>query len=154
MATSQNGYPANNINETQVYRVAGTSWEPRLQKGAPGWLLADFAGWFNANIEKIDHGSVRDDWSYAERDIRGSEQTSNHASGTAIDLNALRHAMGVRGTFRHAWQVLKIRNTLKRRYSSCIRWGGDYNGRPDEMHFEIVKGPAACAVTKKKILAK
>jgi hypothetical protein len=112
--------------------------------GSPGWLLAHFAGWYNENVEPIDRGSIRDDWSYAERDIRGSDTVSNHASGTAIDLNALTHPMGVRGTFSHKWKVARIHYVLRFRYHGCIRWGGDYEGRPDEMHFEIVHAHQAC----------
>ncbi len=60
---------------------------------------------------------------------------SNHSSGTAIDLNAPRHPLGTSGTFS-ATQRSHIRSIL----NSCngvVRWGGDYSGRKDEMHFEI-----------------
>lgn len=142
MAVSQNGYAANDISRTQVWTIPGTVRNIRLRKGSPGALLVRFAAWFDKNVEDIEAGQL-DDWGYAERNIRGSDITlSNHASGTAMDLNASKHPLGVRGTFQPA-QAEKIRAELKK-YEGCIRWGGDYQNRPDEMHFEIVQDPATC----------
>lgn len=136
MAQSQNGYRANDIDRTKTWTIPGTTRQVRLHAGDAGWLLVHFAAWFHKNVESIDRGQL-DDWGYAERPIRGSSTTlSNHASGTAIDLNAVRHPLGVRGTFTGR-QVKAIRSQL-REYDGVIRWGGDYQNRADEMHFEIV----------------
>lgn len=133
MSTSQNGYPANDASLTTIYTI-GKGRQVRLAKGAPGALLVRWANWFDANVEDID--ATADDWGYAERTIRGDSTTlSNHASGTALDLNATRHPLGQRGTFTKA-QTAAIRAELLR-YGGAIRWGGDYANRADEMHFEI-----------------
>lgn len=145
MATSQNGYTANDESLIQTWTIPGTTRKVRLRQGAPGGLLVLLAAWFDKNVEDIDAGQL-DDWGYAERPIRGSTtELSNHASGTAIDLNATKHPLGERGTFTPA-QTAKIRAHL-RQYDGCIRWGGDYTKRADEMHFEIVRDPEACATT-------
>lgn len=136
MAQSQNGYAANDMGRTASWTIPGTGRKVRLYSGDAGYLLVHFAAWFHKNIEPIDKG-IFDDWGYAERPIRGSSTTlSNHASGTAIDLNATKHPLGVRGTFTSS-KAKKIRAKL-REYDGTIRWGGDYTNRPDEMHFEIV----------------
>lgn len=151
MATSQNGYVANDITRTQSWKIPGTARAIRLRKGSPGALLVQFAAWFDKNIEDIEAGQL-DDWGYAEREIRGSTTTlSNHASGTAMDLNAARHPLGARNTFTKT-QAAKIRAQLKV-YDGCIRWGGDYQNRADEMHFEIVRDVAACDAALKKVTA-
>ena len=140
MPTSQNGYPANNIALTDVQVIPGTTRRIRLRKGTTGWMLRDFAAWFDKYVESIDTDKEMDDWGYAERTIRGDSTTlSNHASGTAIDLNATQHPLGtsVLSTFTQT-QVDRIHARL-RRYEGCIRWGGDYSGRKDSMHFEINK---------------
>ena len=147
MARSQNGYTANDLNVTRIWRI-GNKREIRLRKGSTGWLLKHMADWFDKNIEDIDAGKT-DDWGYAARPIRGSKVVSNHASGTAMDLNATKHPMGRRNTFSNA-QEAKIRAQLKR-YEGCIRWGGDYSGRADEMHFEINKPPKTCYKVAKKL---
>jgi hypothetical protein len=75
-----------------------------------------------------------DEWGYAFRDVRGVPgKLSNHASGTAIDLNATKHPLGKVGTFP-ADKVPIIR-ALAKKYR--LAWGGDYRGRVDEMHFEV-----------------
>jgi len=138
---SQNGYIANDISRTKIWDIPGTDRRVRLRKGPPGQLLVELAAWYHVRVEPIDQGQL-DDWGYAERTIRGGTSLSNHASGTAIDLNALRHPLGASGTFQ-AWQVQRIRRWLRTRHY-CVRWGGDYSRRKDEMHWEIVRDVEAC----------
>lgn len=96
-------------------------------------LLVTFAAEFNEHVEPIDGGGL-DDWGYCFRNVRGTtDKLSNHASGTAIDLNATKHPLGHAGTFTVMQTVLI--QALCKKYG--IKWGGDYKGRKDEMHFEI-----------------
>lgn len=139
---SQNGYSANDVNLTQNATIPGTTRKIRVRKGPAGELLLWFAGQFDKLVEDIEAGQL-DDWGYAERPIKGGTALSNHASGTAIDLNAPKHPLGARGTFSKA-QVDRIHGLLNKA-QGCIRWGGDYSGRADEMHFEINKNESACA---------
>lgn len=135
MPISQNGWSANDYDLTQSYKIPGSTRAVRLRKGDAGYLLVHFAAWFHANIEPLDQG-VLDEWGYAERPIRGSAtELSNHASGTAVDLNATLHPLAKIGTFPGT-KASRIRSQLKL-YQGVIRWGGDYHGRKDEMHFEI-----------------
>jgi hypothetical protein len=95
-----------------------------------------FATWFHENIESL-YSRQLDDWGYALRPIRGQTTGySNHASGTAIDLNATSHPLGARNTFNER-QERMLRERLAGHYGGTIRWGGSYSGRADEMHFEI-----------------
>ena len=94
------------------------------------YLTSEFA----RRVEPIE-GPVRDDWAFSYRPIAGTSVISNHASGTAVDLNALRHPQGRRGTFTDA-QVREIRAILSE-LDDVIQWGGDWDGRADEMHFEV-----------------
>lgn len=149
MPTSQNNYRANDRSVITTYTIPGTDRRVSLRKGAPGELLVEWAAWFNKAIESVGKGQL-DDWGFAERTIRGSSTTlSNHASGTAIDLNATKHPLGKKGTFTPG-QMKRIRDRL-REFDGCIRWGGDYQRRKDEMHFEIVASPDRCASTLHKI---
>lgn len=141
MASSQNGWPASDEPRTigvEAYVVPGTQIKIRCSKKvAP--LLINFCAEFNMDVEKLE-GKVYDDWGYAYRAIRGQEDAgnlSNHASGTAVDLNSLKHPLGRRGTFTKEQEV-KIR-ALAAKYG--LRWGGDYKNRADEMHFEINLSP-------------
>jgi len=147
--TSQNGWSANDITQTDVQTIPGTSRKLRLRKGDAGFLLRRIASFVDQNVENIDE-SVQDDWGYAERPIRGSStELSNHASGTAEDLNATKHGLGVHNTWSAAEET-KIHAHLKEYVDpatgkNVIRWGEDYSNRVDPMHFEIVGSPAAVA---------
>ena len=140
---SHNGWPASkDATELDIISVAipGCSIKVRCAKAvAP--LIAGFCKEFNELIEPIDGGQL-DDWGYAFRMVRGSTETlSNHASGTAIDLNATKHPLGKIGTFP-AEKVPMIR-ALAKKYG--LAWGGDYRNRKDEMHFEICLTPTKAA---------
>lgn len=104
-------------------------------------VLYYVAARFHREVEPLRKGAC---WGYNYRAIRGqSAGFSNHAAGTAIDLNADLHGLGQRGTFTPA-QV----DAIHRIVAYCrgvVRWGGDYTGRVDPMHFEINAGPAAVA---------
>ena len=142
MRTSQNGWPASkDPEEIQIVskRVPGTGLKLRVAAPVAPLLIA-FARDFHKEIERINEGQL-DDWGYAYRDIRGASTLSNHASGTAIDLNATQHPLGAENTFTDE-QARTIRR-LCRKYG--LRWGGDYRNRKDEMHFEIAMNAAQVA---------
>lgn len=142
MRTSQNGWPASkDPDEIQIVskRVPGTGLKLRVAAPVAPLLIA-FARDFHKEIERINEGQL-DDWGYAYRDIRGASTLSNHASGTAIDLNATQHPLGAENTFTDE-QARTIRR-LCRKYG--LRWGGDYRNRKDEMHFEIAMNAAQVA---------
>ena len=135
MLKSYNGYPASKDPKEigiKSYPVKGTDRKLRCAESV-GPLLAAFAAEFHELIEPIDEGTF-DDWAYAFRMVRGStDRLSCHSSGTAIDLNATRHALGKVGTFP-AEKVPMIR-ALAKKYG--LKWGGDFKSRADEMHFEV-----------------
>lgn len=140
--TSQNGWPVH-VNQSKLVPLSYVTG--RVASGDVHTILAHFCAWFDKHVEPITKGHS---WGYAYRAIRGqSSGYSNHASGTAIDLNAPKHPLGSSGTFTAA-QAAAIRGQLKR-YDGALRWGGDYSGRKDEMHFEI-NGSAA---DMKKVVA-
>lgn len=153
MSTSQNGYTANNPALVSSRLVPGTTRKLRVRNGPAGDLLLWVASQFDTLVEDIEQG-VLDDWGYAERTIRGSStELSNHSSGTAIDLNATAHPLGTQPTANYsATEVARIREIVART-EGCVRWGGDYTGRRDGMHFEIVASEARCAAVLAKLTA-
>jgi hypothetical protein len=149
--TSQNGYSANDRSVIASLTVPGSTRKLAVRAGDVSVVLLDLAAWIHAHIRPIDTG-VLDDWGYAERTIRGSSTTlSNHASGTAIDLDALLHPLGVTGT----WSADDKRriNARLAYYDGVVRWGENYTGRLDGMHFEINAGSAAVRRVADKIRA-
>ena len=133
--TSPNGWPASEDRKAlgiESFVVPGTKIKFACAKAvAP--LLVNFAKDFHEWVEPIDDGQL-DDWGYAFRMTRGSEKVlSNHSSGTAIDLNAIKHPLGKSNTFNQAQ-----RNTITLLITKYgLAWGGNYKRRKDDMHFEI-----------------
>lgn len=141
MATSQNGYSANDRSVIATYTVPGTTLRVALRKGDVSVVLLEFLRRYHREVESL-YNTPQDLWGYAERTIRGSSTTlSNHASGTAVDVRATAHPLGVRGTFPP--QKLAALRRVLADFGGVLRWGGDYSGRPDEMHIEINAGAAA-----------
>lgn len=145
MATSQNNWPALEPGSSRLHKwvVPGTDRHFVLRNGSAGFLLCHFILWYHEVVHKLNEkGAVWDEWAYAYRAVRGQTRgLSNHASGTAVDLNATKYPLG-RALMpfvkkRLIWAKLKM-------YRGCIRWGGDYEGRKDEMHFEINKSMSYC----------
>lgn len=145
MSTSQNGWPALAPTSKLLYTwiVPGADTSLRLRNGSAGFLLVHLATVFDRRVEQL-HEPLLDDWGYAYRPIRGySTELSNHSSGTAEDLNSTDHPLGKTKTFSDK-EVIIIHNLLTKRYKGCIRWGGDYRNRKDEMHFEIDRDLKTC----------
>lgn len=154
MATSANGWPVLLTGSAKLHTFvipAKTGvFKIRLRGGSAGFILAHFLLWFAEVIEPVA-GKILDDWGHAVRPVRGQTSGySNHASGTAFDVNALKHPLGVRGTFRR-WQYVKMRARLAL-YVGCLRLGIDYQNRPDEMHGEINKPLASCERVAKLLM--
>lgn len=147
MPNSQNGWPvarADQMDETPIYGV----------QVANGVLAGDVAvimhyvmRRFHERVEELVSGWC---WGYFVKKISGSDDYSNHSSGTAIDLNAPRHPVGVRNTFTAAQrrEIAAMLDYLE----GVVRWGGNYVSRADDMHFEINAGAAAVHRVAQKIL--
>ena len=133
--TSPNGWPASEDRKAigiQSFAIPGTSLKIACAKDVAAILVA-FCKEFHELVEPIDQGQL-DDWGYAFRMTRGSEKVlSNHSSGTAIDLNDLKHPLGKSNTFNK--EQCNIITLLITKYG--LAWGGHYKKRKDEMHFEI-----------------
>lgn len=143
--TSQNGWtaPVSSSGLNKSFSAGGVTFPAGVRAGYASTILGYVARRFHNEVERLHAPGC---WGYAYRPIRGGSTVSNHGSGTAIDVNAPQHPLGKSGTFSRA-QVARIRQIL----AACegtVRWGGDYSGRKDEMHFEINKRPTDPAIAR------
>ena len=151
MTTSYNGWPG--IPSASDPRLAVIEPVPnrkfRLRAGDVAVIFDNLIRRFHAEVEPIDVG-VLDDWSYAYRPVRGGSSLSNHASGTAVDLNATKHPFNTRATSNFTpGQIASIRRILAdlNRDAEVIRWLDGH----DPMHFEVnyvSRGGTAANVSK------
>lgn len=93
---------------------------------------------FTALVEGIEETGyelekgIRDDWGYANRDIRGVPGVKSwHSVGGAIDLDATKNPMGVKKT------TFPVRKTQRLVKDLGLVWGYNWTSRPDPMHFEV-----------------
>ncbi|HEV8555881.1 MAG TPA: M15 family metallopeptidase [Actinophytocola sp.] len=131
---SQNGWPVNPPRTARF--VPGTTVRVVVADGPAGDVLVHVLTQVDQRVERLDPNAT---WGWANREIRGGGDISNHASATAVDVNAPQHALGARGTFTQV-QVDEIHRIVGET-NGTVRWGGDYRGRADEMHFEIIGNP-------------
>jgi len=136
MTTSQNGYKSRDPDLVAKYTIV-RDVKIVLRKGDVSVVLLHFARWYDKNIEPL---TKADTGGYNPRVIPGSKIDSNHASGTAEDLRWNKHPLGKKNTFT-AEQKSKINKQLAF-YEGVIRWGENYKGTVDGMHYEINKPPA------------
>jgi hypothetical protein len=149
MARSQNGWSTVTSARVSSYAVPGCGTRLPMRDGDVATVLGYVAHQFHLYVEALHTGWC---WGYAPRNVRGSSSIiSNHASATAIDLNAPNHPLGVRGTFSK--QKVKAIEKILAFCEGAVRWGGHYSGRKDEMHFEINAGSATVARIARKIRA-
>lgn len=141
MANSQNGWPVVAPGAIDKSPISGHTYPNGFREGnvykAFVWLFTQMS----TRVESVAIGSPADEWGYYVKMIEGSKTISNHASGTAGDYNATEHVMGVRNTYSP-----KQRDEIHKILDECdhlFRWGGDFTGRPDDMHFEIIKDEVA-----------
>lgn len=140
MSVSQNGWVASpspsviHVERFRVPRIEPAIFLTVRREVAP--ILLNVARRYHRRVDELDN-KLHDDGGYNYRTIAGSSVLSNHASGTAIDLNWSKYPRGQRRmTFRQREACRAIVDRFE-----VIRWGGDWPGAMiDEMHFEIAPG--------------
>jgi len=106
----------NKVAAPSLTRVLNAIWEhyDKDQSKIEAYGLDRFGGTFNF------------------RPIRGSTHLSNHAYGCAIDIDPDHNPLGA----THGRMPPDVVALFK---AEGWRWGGDYHGRKDWMHFEAVR---------------
>lgn len=141
MAVTMNGYTRIDAIDSRLVLAGVAGHTTRLLGGPVERVLTEVGRRFHAEVEPV---SAFNGWrSAALNAASGGITTSNHLSGTAVDINGYRHPRYQHGTFT-AEQVATIRRILAD-LGGVVRWGGDWNGDGrstesdvDEMHFEVV----------------
>ena len=139
MATSYNGWPATQSGDgiDRNFIAAGQKFPGGVRAGA----VATIFRWLIEKLNTVEPIVAGWNWGYEYRaNVNNPSTLSCHSSGTAIDYNAPNHPNGARGTWSSA-QVSAIRGFLAQ-LDGVVRWGYDFTGTKDEMHFEIIGSDA------------
>lgn len=127
---SSNGWPMVDEGSCTWVTVPGTDVSLQIQNGQPLAILRAFAADFNAEVEPLrDADSAC--WT-----ATNSVDTSNHLSGTAMDLNWESHPFQVADAGFNQAKLAKIRELLNW-YEGTVFWGNDWSDPKDAMHFQL-----------------
>jgi hypothetical protein len=139
MAVSQNGWEVITTfdsHQLRLWTIPNTMIQLRLRTGPAGFVMTHVATWYHRQVEALT--AIADEHAYSYRVIQGSVEWSNHASGTAIDLNSLQHPQGQSPLVSFSTEQLTLIHTaLSTKYQSKVKWGGDFHTTVDGMHWEI-----------------
>jgi hypothetical protein len=144
---SQNGWPVI-LDPYDERLVALPGVTGGVRAGDVATVLGNVVARIDAEIAPVEETSS---WGWAHREVRGGGDVSNHASGTAVDVDAPQHPMGEEGTF--APDELATLRSILEDVAPAVVWGGDFDGRKDEMHFEVVGGPDVVAEVAARLTA-
>ncbi|UJD21204.1 lysin A [Mycobacterium phage Eyeball] len=127
LSHSENGWPMVNADECEWTRIPGTSVTLQIAKGQPLAILRAFAADFHAYVEPLrDADSAC--WTPTN-----SVPSSNHLSGTAMDLNWNSHPFKVSYAGFDETKIATMRELLAF-YEGTVFWGQDWNSPKDPMH--------------------
>ena len=140
--TSYNGWPVGSPASAigvANHTVPGTSIVLPVKSGDVATVLMYVADRFNTDVELLRAGQC---WGYGYRkNVNNPSVWSNHASGTAIDLNAVLHPNGAPVSRGFDSRAVSAIRAILAFCGDVIYWGGDYRGTVDAMHFEIDVAP-------------
>lgn len=150
MSTSQNGWKVVTKSKCDQGPFAGVTFPNGILAGDVAviarWQLARY----EADVETLKGGTC---WGWYDRAIRGSTTISNHASATAWDCNADRHPLGSNPADNFSAKQIAACRKIISDAGGVLRWGGDYSGRKDPMHWEINTNAAKVKAFADKIRA-
>lgn len=129
-----------NISQVTIPQLQGIAGAPRSGTVQFHSLLAPqvtklFKDWDDAGLSYL---VVTWGGSWVPRFIRGSRTSlSNHAWGTAFDINVAWNGLGAQPALRG--ETGSVRELVNIAYENGFYWGGWFPRRPDGMHFEAYK---------------
>jgi predicted chitinase len=127
---SSNGWPMVDTGSCTWVNVPGTSVTLQIQNGWPLAILRAFAADFNAYVEPLrDADSAC--WT-----ATNSVSTSNHLSGTAMDLNWNSHPFEVPDAGFDSAKIAAV-EAIQDFYEGTVFWGNDWSNPKDAMHFQL-----------------
>lgn len=147
MSKSQNDWPASPSLPTRIIKpVDGVSLRI-VDDNNVADIFTYLVRQFDSRVESVAKGA--DDWGFSYRaNVNSPDELSNHASGTAIDLNATKHPNAVATEKTYTTQQISQVHQILAELGGVVRWGGDYQHTVDAMHFEINVSPGSLLLTQ------
>jgi hypothetical protein len=134
------GWERENIVRIEIPQLKGVANAPqnrtvRFHANVADQVVALFKAWHEEGLvpRVLTWGGA-----YVSRYVRGSRTTlSNHAFGSAFDINVAWNRLGVRPALKG--REGSVRELVSLANQHGFYWGGHYKSRPDGMHFELAR---------------
>lgn len=123
------------VEVPQLKGIANAKGAVSLHRLIAPQVVKTFADWEAAGLKDrvLTWGG-----SWVPRFIRGSRTyLSNHAWGTAFDINVQWNMLGTRPALKG--KKGSVRELVEIAYANGLYWGGWFKGRSDGMHFECYR---------------
>lgn len=149
MSTTENGWPRLYPGSSLIVplSVAGRTFPGGVRSGPVKTVLTYLVAQYHLRVESLYYGETdKDDWGYANR------PPSNHASATAVDVNATTNPQGASRS--HTYAQEQVIRAILQECGGQIRWGRDFRTKPDPMHFDAKPGTTttSMAAVAKRLL--
>lgn len=140
MTTSQNGWSASPTLKLRPLVVNGIAFAPGIRDDDDvEYVFRHFVTEYAARVEPLKDPGC---WGFSFRaDKNQASDLSNHASGTAIDLDAPEHPNGVPTSRTFTAKQIAAVHVILGECHGALRWGGDYTHTVDAMHVEVNVSP-------------
>lgn len=114
--------------------VPGTNLRLPIRRGVANTILKGWVAYFHREIESLNNSrGFTDEGSWTPTN---DVATSNHLSGTAVDLNWSDHPFHVSYGGFTADEIARVRRGLQL-FEGTIWWGQDWTSPKDPMHFQL-----------------
>jgi peptidoglycan hydrolase-like protein with peptidoglycan-binding domain len=132
---SENGWRMADHDMMDTGPVPGTNGlRLPIRKGDANTVLKGWCAWFNKHVESLNNmRGYNDEGSWTPTN---SVASSNHLSGTAVDLNWSDHTFLVSYAGFTGPERAAVRKGLAL-FEGCIWWGQDWASPKDAMHFQL-----------------
>ncbi|MFV8263509.1 peptidoglycan-binding protein [Mycolicibacterium peregrinum] len=131
---SENGWRMCDRDECDDGAVPGTSLRLPIRRGIANLILKGWVAYYHREIESLSNSrGFTDEGSWTPTN---DVATSNHLSGTAVDLNWSDHAFRVSYSGFTQAEIDRVRTGL-RLFEGTIWWGQDWTSPKDPMHFQL-----------------
>lgn len=152
MAQSMNGWTASPSLALRPLVVDGVAFVPGIRDDDDvAYVMRYVMTQFHERVEPLVNPGC---WGFNFRpNVNNPDTLSNHASGTAVDANAPQHPNGVPTSATFTDRQIDEVHRIIAEVEGSVRWGGDFRGNPDAMHFEIDVSPTELAAVAARLRA-
>lgn len=132
MEYTSKGWQVDPTPSLETWPWPGGSGSATTRAGDATTVLRYLAHVYNAEVEPIKE-PVLDDWSYNKRRITGGTSWSEHAAGTALDINATDHPYKTTAEQNFTAADLRAVERILGHLEGAVEWLRGW----DPMHFQL-----------------